>query len=831
MNSRTKVLVILLFLFLSAVLFAGCDQTATLPHEQHFFQEISCTATCTEDGIMHYACSCGAAKQEPVKAGGHDLHETARRDATCTRTGTIVYICSECEMRTVETLPLQSHILSQTQTDPTCDRVGSITTICANCEYKTVEILGVCEHIFDRARTEPTCQTEGAIVTTCANCPYRAIDVLPIIDHSPTEADRLAASCVHPETVVYRCSMCGDETRKTIGEALGHQFDESFCAPLTDLQPCTRTGCTYATLQQDALDNMAAFAERLAFDGLDESFIERVNENLYRLQFILEDVGPYDPACHAYDKNSELVATELKLSEYWEDLWDCYEEAVVLYQFAQIQNDMVISDAERLELYVYMAGYQQSIYSQIASFYQKAYDSGLREYVFHGWSEERIAEVLASHRGYSDPTYVALSTRKAELEAEIAYLSSTQVNGLPEIYTNDRILDIYAEYVENNNRMAEILGGTNSDGSLVYPNGLYYSYKEIFGREYTPDDAEMIYQSIVTYIVPLYRQYSAKIAELSANAKSNWTEEQFAEYERLSGSFLSDMDANASLNAFLKEISITFGNQTATYYDAWLEMLQTGSLVIGERNAAYTGYFSGVQSPLIFLGNYDRLLDNMTFVHEFGHYMNFRYRAQIGGSNTPYDLAETHSQGLEMLYLTYVSMQCKPGMEEVYEFYYIADIYTRLSNILSQISVDRFERAVYSGFYDGAGAEIIMADGRITKDEYDLLYRYIQTEELGLPDNTYPYWRVNADRFGYCISYSVSLLASLQMLSEPEDFAERVDCYTKLITYLEEPNASTYTYRDALNYAGLYSYDDDALFAYLYDLLSLPPATEAEIAA
>ncbi len=856
MKAKIRLLALTALLVLISAFFISCNQEESETAHEHSFTELCHTETCTKDGFVYYSCSCGAINQQAAAALGHDMGEISRTEATCISKGSIISACSKCSYQTVQMLEMLEHELSTESEEPSCTSAGSITTSCADCDYKTVEILGVCEHKLTTKRTEPSCTAVGSIVASCSECEYRSfetieavahniseerispscqsmgrvtascsgctyktVEILDTVDHDTKLSSSFSASCTNPAKTVYKCSMCDRESEELTGEALGHIYDENFEKPLTYVQPCIREGCTYASLQQEALDNMAAFVKSIEFNGLDEDFIERANTDYYRVQFIIEDVGAYDPALHAYDSTSELAKTLETLATYFNDLWSCYEEAVKLYQYAMVQKDISLNDQEKFENYVYMAGYYQNIYSQYAGFWQKIYDSALREYAFKGWTEDNISSTLSYYNGYSNPEYVALATRQAELDAEIGILYSNSTDGIPDIYSNDRILDIYEEYVDNNNKIAQLVGGTNQDGSYVYQNGLYYSYIYNYSREYTPDDAEIIYDNIVEYIVPLYQQYIIKLNEITENAKQNWTSEQFEEYERITASFLSSEASNAFVNDFFKNISVTFGGESLTYYDAWQDMLQRGNLVIGELDGAYSGYLYGTQYPFIFLG--EQRADSKTFVHEFGHYMESCFAYGKANAVSSFDLKETHSQGLEMLFLTYMDMQCTSGMEDVYEYYYIYDICTRLNVILTQISIDKFERAVYSDCFDGKNADIIMADGSITKDEYDFLYDSICLE-LNLPVFEYKYWRPNADRFGYCISYSVSMLASLQLISAPENFEERISAYTKLITYMEA--GGIYTYKDVLEYAGLYSYDDAAMFEYLYDLLAITEA-------
>ncbi len=860
MKKIFKIFGLICLCVMSSTFLFGCVETVTDTAHQHVFMELYCSSTCEKAGFTYYVCPCGETRKEHTAPLEHDIQEVSNVEPTCYSSGTVVYACTKCDYEDVEVLKQLDHDLEQTNTEPTCTSSGSIVYACKDCEYQQVEVIEQIEHELVETKVEATCLTYGTITNECKHCDYKTVDILDILGHDLNEttvnptcqnlgsitttcsrcsyetyeeletidcnwvfAVAYEADCEYPATDIYVCTMCEEVAYEESGEALGHLFDENFEAGLTYLQPCLRETCTHLQFQQEAIDNMQQFVESIAFEGVSDDFVENVTRITYRLEFILEDTGAYNEETHAYVENSDLADVNANFEGYLEELYDCYMDLVAWYQYAQVQTYIDIDDESLVEIYIYVSEYMNSIFSQYAGYFQKAYDSGLRNYFYYGWTEEEIQAELAAANGYADPEYVVLSTRQSELEARINVLSSTG-----EIVATNEILQIYAEYVANNNEIAKLLGGKNEDGSYVYKDGMWYAYEQNFDREYTPDDAQVIYDNIVEYIVPLYLQTLEKLNGIVADVNSGaWTEEMWNEYDRTFGTYLDSIYANEKLNNFLKEISVPFNGDTDTYQDKWNEMMEDGNFIIGEYAGAFTTYLYGLEKPLVFIGDYDGYTTNETFVHEFGHYMNSYYRNQIGMPATPKDLSETHSQGLEMLYLTYNNIICPEGCEPVYEYLYTYQIYTYLETILSQISVDRFERAVYSNYYDGFYADYIMADGQITPDEYDNLYYFI-TYELGIEHyGQYGYWRYNADRFGYNISYSVSLLGSLQFLSEPEYFDEKVEAYGKLITYLEEENGYAYTYKEVLEYAGLYSYDDEQLFAYLYELLA-PAAEEPE---
>ena len=57
------------------------------PHVHSFEVVESTPASCTEDGVVKSACSCGEAGEEVLTATGHDMQPNGGIDVSCTRNG------------------------------------------------------------------------------------------------------------------------------------------------------------------------------------------------------------------------------------------------------------------------------------------------------------------------------------------------------------------------------------------------------------------------------------------------------------------------------------------------------------------------------------------------------------------------------------------------------------------------------------------------------------------------------------------------------------------------------------------------------------------------
>ncbi len=161
------------------------DCGVKLDLEKHSWQEISNTATCTEDGILTYECSvCGKPKEEVVSAAHLYGELIAQTNKTCTTDGMLAhYQCTRCqslfnedkESVTEEDLriPAGHELTSYDAKSPTCTEVGwDAYEACENCDYTTKvekEALGHTYEIW-KTTTLATLYQNGIETIYCSTC-------------------------------------------------------------------------------------------------------------------------------------------------------------------------------------------------------------------------------------------------------------------------------------------------------------------------------------------------------------------------------------------------------------------------------------------------------------------------------------------------------------------------------------------------------------------------------------------------------------------------------------------------------------------------------------
>lgn len=110
-------------------------ETETQPvHQHNYTGKVTKAATCTENGVKTYTCSCGSSYTESIKAG-HAYECTDTRPATCSNTGDKTYTCKTCGNSYKETLPKNEHVWGEwtVTKEPTTTSYGKKVRTCSLC--------------------------------------------------------------------------------------------------------------------------------------------------------------------------------------------------------------------------------------------------------------------------------------------------------------------------------------------------------------------------------------------------------------------------------------------------------------------------------------------------------------------------------------------------------------------------------------------------------------------------------------------------------------------------------------------------------------------------
>ena len=441
-----------------------------------------------------------------------------------------------------------------------------------------------------------------------------------------------------------------------------------------------------------------------------------------------------------------------------------------------------------------MMDYHTAVVAKFYTLSRPFYDSCYRDFYYYGMTEEEINAFLFDSDAISNPEYTALKERNNAIEVEFLALS--------EMEQKVKVAELYAEFAANNNAMAKLMG---------YENYLEYAYENVYGRDYTYEDAAALAQFVKEYLSPVFQKVWKTWDTLYITDQKD-----IDTYNtQVQNSFFSDITGNTLVNDYIDLLEFqSNAEKMISFSDEFNKLMGDGNMFRGDYEGAFVTTISGVNIPVAYFGKgYDAAF---TIVHEFGHYMNEIYSADVAEEfdefTQSYDLLEMHSQGNELLYLAYLKENS--GFTEIAQ--HIIETYTLVNMfyiVMAGMTIDTFEQAIYLNEYEGLNADVIMADGQITYDEYDFLYKSICTD-FGAVDVIGDYWQYGMTITSACyyVSYSVSAISVLQLyeMANTDGFDVAKDAYLKLFTYVDENPEMTM--EEILTYAGMLSFEDEQLY-------------------
>ena len=286
---------------------------------------------------------------------------------------------------------------------------------------------------------------------------------------------------------------------------------------------------------------------------------------------------------------------------------------------------------------------------------------------------------------------------------------------------NAECASVYLELVQLRTQIAQTLG---------YDSYADYAYDSL-GRDFTKEDAARFSEMVKEYIAPLYTELESQyyFQLMFAQSDSSLTMEDGIGYlrEALGAEFPAAM--TEALDYMLEHNLYVFDD---------------GAQVMP---AAYSTIIDEYAAPFLLI-NTATYADPGTLFHEFGHYYNFYLMGEIQWNDSNnLDLAEVHSQGLELLMFHYYP--------EIYgssaDTMQISVIYNLLYSILAGCCEDEFQQRVFE-------------NPDMTVDEMNLLHGELYQEYFGYP--VYYEWVDIHHHFEtpfYYISYATSAASAFEI--------------------------------------------------------------------
>ena len=646
------------------------------------------------------------------------------------------------------------------------------------------------EFVVSEADSTPAkCLTAGIEVSICS-CGAKEEKEVEALGHTMKVQMETKPSCTDTGTTVLKCSKCGTREYVT-SDAIGHNYSTDIEA--SRMVRCLNENCPECYWREDNGTHTEALT--FSFTKEDEAAIDAKYDEVLA---ILEAAPRYDAALHGFAEEGALAEEFEALDALHTEFYDLVMIAVSQRQLAEVAYYCDMDNEELKATYEYMMEYYTAVIAKFYTLSRPFYDSCYREFYYQGMTDEEINAFLFDSDAVSNPEYTALKNRNDAIEAEFLALSEAQ--------QKMRIAEMYAEFAANNNKMAQLMG---------YENYLEYAYENVYGRDYTYQDAAELADLVKEYIAPVFAAIYKKWDTIAVSDQKDID----TYYSQVRDSFFETFSANELVNDYIDLLAFTTNpDKQITFSDEFNKLMGDGNMFRGDYEGAFVTTIRGVNIPIAYFGNGYR--NAFTIVHEFGHYMNEVYTADIAETNydfsQSYDLLEMHSQGDELLYLAYLKENA--GFSEValnlVETYSMVNM---LYAVMAGMAIDVFEQAIYLNEYDGLNADVIMADGAITADEYDFLYKSICTD-FGAVEVIGDYWQYGMTITSACyyISYSVSALSVLQIyeMANTDGFDVAKDAYLKLFTYVDELTEENPSMgmEEILTYAGMLSFKDEQLY-------------------
>lgn len=293
---------------------------------------------------------------------------------------------------------------------------------------------------------------------------------------------------------------------------------------------------------------------------------------------------------------------------------------------------------------------------------------------------------------------------------------------------NKDIGNLYLNLIADRKQIAE------SYGYEDYPS---YAYENIYEKEYTIEEAATFRADVKTFAVPFLKQLYESI---------HWNKIEELNKENYDTQYILNI-----LNKYVPRISSEM-SEALSYMEE--NKLYNWDTDMNKMNTNYTTMLVSYHAPYIYRYPVTGFLNLKTTIHEFGHYNACYHVPDEGwGSRSDYDLAEVHSQGLEMLFLDFYSEIFGENGAEAVKYV----LYLLMNNLVEGCLYDEFQQYAYTA--DNITVEALNKEfcrlcivyGKIPENtKYDEVYSWIEVPH-------------NFESPFYYISYALSAETALHL--------------------------------------------------------------------
>lgn len=387
-------------------------------------------------------------------------------------------------------------------------------------------------------------------------------------------------------------------------------------------------------------------------------------------------------------------------------------------------------------------------------------ESPIKDQIFEGLSEEDMKLLQADHAKIAQ-----YQLANGELTRQFHDLDEES-----ETWSKD-VANLYVQLVANNQAMAELYDAEEYY-TFISENGYY--------RKHTPETRNEFRDYVAKYVYPMIQDVYTQMQ----TAQCALTETQMETYAKLLKDATCLKDYRASYEGPLR-------HKMDTMFEGNCAIFATSENAL---KGAFVQYLPEEEHPVAYFG--PGYQDNLTLVHENGHFASMFY---FDNSSLPFELAETHSQGNEWMYVSYLNTLDTID-DVVMDAFTLSRAFSGMVTILYSTMVDEFEEIVYTSETPVKAEEFAGIMQTVTA-------KYEGCAELftkfGLRDPFEYIQYVTVSSPCYYLSYATSEIASMSLyaIANEKGYKEAQAVYTTL----QEGIDPTLDFLPAIERAGLLS--------------------------
>ena len=369
--------------------------------------------------------------------------------------------------------------------------------------------------------------------------------------------------------------------------------------------------------------------------------------------------------------------------------------------------------------------------------------------------------------------------RMKELEVEFASSYNLAENEL---------CKLYEEYVFNANVLAECYGYEN-----------YYEYVsiEIYSRQSSATERELLREYVIKYIVPLYMEYDKYADSLYASATSS--------------------DRNASKRYLNSKFDSFSNNPMFSYIDSLPDSaskimrnaFELDRIIIGDTLTSAKTAFVMNFGPISLCYFEEDEMDLDSVSHELGHYYADFF---IDEKNNSYDLDEFYALSNAFLLSSHMGQTENSTAFELFSADYIAN---KLYQWILCTMKDEFEEIVYStyGTFEFT-PEVLLELSTNILEKYG-----IAGKDSSMENHMLTFWQRQGMEYPcYDLNYSIAFAPSFDIyLMSLTDYKSATELYCKLVEEYDED----LSFHTNLTEAGLTTPFEEESYSKLMALLEL----------